>query len=997
MSRNCSDREKTEAFDCIIRHNLYEKLASYLDENDCSVIDYGAYDMYLKELLTPSVKFYPVNSISHCEESIVCDYNMGQFPLEKADVGILSMLLEYVVNAEWFVQQLTNKVKKVIISYSSIGEFSSISYRRSHGWRSDLSSDQLIELFAKNGFVLINQSENKSEQTLLCFIKATFDRLCKNIYCTGCGACAAICPSKAIKMSTNYFEPYRPTLDKEMCKNCKRCVDVCPQLRHSKAGLTVAPTLYEVIAESDELVKKSSSGGAFSVLANAILEFGGAVVGVRFGKDLMPEFTLAESKKDIAPLRKSKYIQARTGNIYLKTKEVLQTGRLLLFSGCPCQIAGLKTYLGKDYDNLYTVDLLCLYAAPPSFWKKYLEEEFDPESIFDYEFRSKEQGWNVDCVKITYKDGTTEIRRLMDDPFQRVFHSMIMMPKQCAHCRYQAIPREGDITIGDFHGIDERDPFIDDSYKQGISAMMVNSDKGRKLFEEIGLELKLKKKVPISWLDNNAGGLKKRKGELFQTSHDWLIRLLHSGRPFKDAVDIVRGNLPEIALVGTINVLGYGAMATNYALWSKLREFGYSVSLLQEPRHVNVFASNNELFEQMGNEYSKCLIPRLYNLAEMNAVLGNRYKVFITGSDQVFSANYSFHTLASLGWLKSNAHRISYAASLGSDAQNRKRQYLFDQIISSIAHYDCLSVRESISVNTLASEYGIKATHTLEPVLLYDAEFWRKFALKKRVPEHIFSYILDFNPESNLLLGFIQGKLRCNIEHFNGTVLDDTFSKWLESLMNAKFVFTDSFHGMCFAIIFKKPFVAVINNERGGERFNDLAQKLHLESRLVRNYGEAIARPDLFGSFDWTESSMLLEQFRGESIAWLKNSLNWAMDNTTIDLGIKRSVDESLIYYGAGQGAQRLLLFVDAFGLSYPRVIWDKEVMSNGCELHGVRVVPPDFESLRGRDDIKVMITIEDMAINEEVARELRVHGFYNYETFHDVNRKFKEMQRARC
>jgi len=257
------------------------------------------------------------------------------------------------------------------------------------------------------------------------------------------------------------------------------------------------------------------------------------VTGAAWTEDFYVQHIMINREEDLGRLRKSKYMQSSMGDIFPKVKEKLESRKKILFSGCPCQVAGLKKYLGKEYDNLLLVDVLCGNAPSAWFFRKYLLSEF-PEGVLQYQFREKKYGWNADCISLTLKDGTRLYRKgSKQDSYQRVYHSHVMCPPHCEHCRYQEAPRFGDITIGDFWGIGQVDPEI--KTKDGVSVVLCNNEKGRKYIDSImPAEIRWKKKVPVEWLGGN--------GFAFH-NHNWIAPQRDEfynailKLPFKEAVN----------------------------------------------------------------------------------------------------------------------------------------------------------------------------------------------------------------------------------------------------------------------------------------------------------------------------------------------------------------------------------------------------------------------------------------------------------------------------
>lgn len=324
--------------------------------------------------------------------------------------------------------------------------------------------------------------------------------------CAGCGACVSTCPVKALELKPDEHGLYRAVLNEKTCINCGKCLKVCPSYRLPSNANTTTPNCYAVIASDAELLKKSSSGGVFSLLAKKAFEQQGAVGGAAWKEDLSVEHILIDQESDMPKLRKSKYLQSYLGNIDAQVKKRLQQGQFVLFSGCPCQIAGLRAYLGKDYENLITIDLLCGNSPSAGFFQKYLQDAFG-DQVASYEFRNKAQGWNSDCVSIQLKSGEQIIRRgKAEDAYQSVYHNHTMCPPHCQNCKYQQLPRFGDITIGDFWGISKRMPEFD--YTKGVSVVICNNEKGQAFFDQISeQEFTLKKEVPLKWIGGNGYAL----------------------------------------------------------------------------------------------------------------------------------------------------------------------------------------------------------------------------------------------------------------------------------------------------------------------------------------------------------------------------------------------------------------------------------------------------------------------------------------------------------
>jgi len=324
----------------------------------------------------------------------------------------------------------------------------------------------------------------------------------KKEMCTGCGACVSICPTEALKLEADGWGYYRSKLEIGKCIECGKCVKVCPAIKLPERKNLSTPSCYEVIAADADILFGSSSGGIFPLLAQKIFEKDGCVVGAAWTDDLSVKHIMIDDEVDLPKLQKSKYLQSYLGNMFKDVERQLKNNKSVLFSGCPCQVAGLHTYLGVEYDNLISVDLLCANAPSTAFFKKYIADTF-PEGVKKYEFRNKTRGWNCVCVKVDTVIEKDIIRMGgKEDDYQRVFHNHTMCAPHCEKCKYQKAPRLGDLTMGDFWGIGGKDPELDT--KQGVSVVLCNNQKGKAFLESIGRDkTAVKKEVPLWWLGGN--------------------------------------------------------------------------------------------------------------------------------------------------------------------------------------------------------------------------------------------------------------------------------------------------------------------------------------------------------------------------------------------------------------------------------------------------------------------------------------------------------------
>lgn len=301
--------------------------------------------------------------------------------------------------------------------------------------------------------------------------------------CSGCGACMQICPVSCISMLQDDEGFLYPFVDEERCIKCGKCNQVCPIDNCSQYNNVSYFKGYVAYAKDEAIRVRSASGGMFSVLAEKVLSEGGIVFGAAFDEKFQVHHIGITSKQEIDILRRSKYVQSRTENTYKEVKAALEEGRIVLYTGTPCQITGLKAYLGNDYEKLYTVDLICFGVPSPALWERYLEEQKEAysvgaDSIKNISFRSKAYGWGY-AMKIEFESGASYLNA--QDRFKSLFISGVCLRKSCYGCKYRTLDRSSDITLGDAWGIDRYLPDMNDG--MGASDVLLHTRKGERFFE----------------------------------------------------------------------------------------------------------------------------------------------------------------------------------------------------------------------------------------------------------------------------------------------------------------------------------------------------------------------------------------------------------------------------------------------------------------------------------------------------------------------------------
>lgn len=305
--------------------------------------------------------------------------------------------------------------------------------------------------------------------------------ICTQNKCTGCGMCTNICPKQAIKMREGLHGFNFPIIDESLCVDCGLCYKKCPANIEKQCDSTVK-NVYAAWNKNKEVRRNSSSGGIFTVLAEKVLESGGLVIGVAWDDNFRPQHIICESADDLKRIRGSKYSQSNTEDIYINVKQELTAGKKVLFSGTPCQVAALKSFLEKEYENLFCVDLICHGVPSNKMFDNYLSSF--GKKIENVRLRYKDPYWDYSFVRLDFEDGTKYQNRTIHDDYFNLFNVGYSLRMSCHDCRFTTLHRESDITLADFWGYKAHN-FKTINYNKGMSLIIVNSEKGQELLNSV--------------------------------------------------------------------------------------------------------------------------------------------------------------------------------------------------------------------------------------------------------------------------------------------------------------------------------------------------------------------------------------------------------------------------------------------------------------------------------------------------------------------------------
>lgn len=623
----------------------------------------------------------------------------------------------------------------------------------------------------------------------------------------------------------------------------------------------------------NDLIKKSSSGGMFAELAKFVLSKNGVVFGctmerVEDGFDVKHIFI--EDEKDLYKLQGSKYVQSRIGNTIKEAKEFLDKGRFVLYSGTPCQIAGLKAYLKQDYDNLLTVDLSCEGTPPLNIFNdyiKYLEKNVIKSKIVDFKFRSKKHfGWSTSGFVPIYKKGNKLKEKILPQNLSSYFSYFLsgsILQERCFSCKFTGLKRQSDITIADAWGIDREYPELikkNFNKNRGISLVLINSTKGNTIFEKLKLNLisseidinRLRKynhpfrhpsikpinKEAIIKIYKNDG----YKGVESKFKHDlgnkyyYFVLKNHTPQFIKNIIKFFKPKQEDFLLMTLYCLSNYGSLLTAFALYKTLTNLGYKGRLI-----------NYGNFGGFGKAFIRKYLPltkRCLNKDDFSK-LNDITNTFILGADNLINL-----AVSELDWVSRNLFnfvsndkkRLMISGSIGEwdgTTQNKQEhnyiKYLLDK-------FNSVSTREEHGKDVFENVFGVNADWVNDPVFYLQKDDFVELTrnIKEDYSNKIMQYVLYPTSETKKIVEYTKKNMGLDTIKFDGNDNVKYFSNsknksvenWLKAILESKLVITDSFHCVAFCLIFNKDFVC-IKNTHATVRFLSLFKRLGIQIPLI--------------------------------------------------------------------------------------------------------------------------------------------------------------------
>lgn len=667
------------------------------------------------------------------------------------------------------------------------------------------------------------------------------------------------CPAGAIVMRPDEAGFLYPAVDGILCRDCGACSSACPRLHPSYGNESPGGCL--AVMADDETRRKSSSGGVFTLLAEYVLALDGMVAGAAFGDGFLVRHAWADSVEGLDALRGSKYVQSDTGRTYAEAKRFLEDGRPVLYSGCACQVAGLKSFLGKEYDGLLTVDILCTGVPSPYGLRDYVDKTWGLYNVESVRFRDLEH-WDY-VFEAVLKSGETV--RESPSAYLDLFLKKALNRPSCLDCQFQKMPRQGDFTLGDFWNVKGRDADMDDGL--GTSVVTLNNAKARAVWEYVLASGRVKAWRAFSVNQAYDGGvaflLHGPDRYPRQDRFDARVRERGYARAVRDeAVSY------DVGLVGTwLN--NFGTISTQWALYRTLKSLGLSVCVADVTGDADLDGSTG-IAKRFMDAKGVARASASCQTGDFDA-LDDRCGAFVLGSDQLwgpFQTYCDHEEYVHLAFASEGKPLVAMGTSVGPQsvpwglqALERRRKWL--------GRFSYIGVRDDYGPGLLREMYGVRASHVQDPVFLCGRsvlEAEKKNATFEPPKGCVFAYVL-YKPADcpeielardaakRLGVGLVVNRgLGTPFEVYDEDMKlvgrhDSYYRNWVACMSGAGFVVTNSFHGMAVSLVFEKEFIAIVH--QGGDRLYSLGRDFDCVGRVFKDAEDADLGRVLAMPLDW--------------------------------------------------------------------------------------------------------------------------------------------------
>jgi coenzyme F420-reducing hydrogenase beta subunit len=699
--------------------------------------------------------------------------------------------------------------------------------------------------------------------------------------CTGCGACYNACPKKCITMESN-SEGFLFPVTGDDCVKCGICNKVCPILHKPSEN---KPLDCFAIAADDETRYHASSGGVFPVAAKKILSNGGYVCGAGWSADFRSVIHKVINNADgLQDLCYSKYLQSDTNTVFAEIKRLLDNNERVLFSGCPCQVAGLRNYLEKDCDSLITMGLICHGVPSPLAWQKWLDSTIPAGSapIVRVTFRDKRFGWGGQYLLLLLLLDGTEITQRSSEGYLDSFLSNYNLRKCCYDCSFKNkdLTQISDITIGDCWDIGKIDSKLND--KKGISLVLAHTEKGKDFLYSLNFNL-----IKIITLEQS-----KQRRMLTSVNLDFNTRnRFYKALPthtYQKTLEIAKKKKLQVGVVGKYNNNNIGCQLLCLATYKVIENLGYSVKMLRIDGHFDGKPTRGQIWESLCG-----FTHAIVNKTDGNKRLNKGINAFVTTSDRTFSKNwkekddrYTQH------WADESKIKISFAASFGGPGGGYSEAD-YPELKRRLSRFDHLSVREPDCVEFI-HKLGIDNVRLLpDNVFSMPRDFYLQLIeVDTRIDEIKREYMLvhliggskdksldvvKMLVKPNVKVIFLSYGKNALVEYdiaFGEIVVIKNMCHWLSLIKNAEFVVSDSFHATCFSLIFNVPFISLDRGKMMNSKIENLLAELNMKERNIKKSIQQEKLVEICNQpIDWRTVNNTINIWRGKCLEFIDIAL----------------------------------------------------------------------------------------------------------------------------
>lgn len=696
--------------------------------------------------------------------------------------------------------------------------------------------------------------------------------------CSVCTACVSKCPKSAINISKKVYNEIKVN---NKCVDCNICKNNCPGNKTKERN---NPVFKVARVKSSTNINKSTSGGLFGEIARYVLKHSGIVYGAVFSDDFHSvKHTRCTNSDDLNKILKSKYVRSNMNNNFLLAEKDLKKGKTVLFSGTPCQIAGLKCFLKKDYSNLITVDIICHGTPSEKIWSKYLtslEIKFQSKAKY-VDFRYYNENDPTKGFLVEFKNGKVYNEALYDTTYGKAFLTGLINYPSCGNCQFKAFKNYSDITLCDAWGYENSE------YKHKNSLVMLNTSNGKTIynkiknklieFDDFDTEKLLNSNYPIlypTYNHYNRNKIEKLSNNINNQLSYWQQEK-NGLKKDKDGVGIINFHYENY---------NYGANLVAYSLSEAVKKLGFNPYIID----FDPFKEFNPLeryrtieFLNFRKKYLN-MTPRFHNKDELN-ILTDYLDMYITGSDQVWRKQITGANIETyfLDFAKGK-NKISYAASFGTNDFEGNEEETEDCKVLLKSFYN-ISVREEEGQKILSNRFGQESTLVLDPTLLLKKEEYEKLITEtydEKIDVAVY-FVMDHENtilnDKNFARLFPKKKIvniKGNTETLGTTTIFkyNSISKWLDGIRKCEYLVTDSYHGVIFGTIFHKKIICIGKKSKALSRFKTLFNNLkgNLESIIFSSLNSVKSTET---AINYEEIDANIEKLRERSFAFLQNSL----------------------------------------------------------------------------------------------------------------------------